>query len=96
MTRSWYWLPGDEPFAVGGIWRPTDAWGNCYSMVMVNSCAQMEEVHDRMPAILRREDWATWLNTAPADAFGLCRTWNERLAKYQSEFLPKGLATCLQ
>nr|WP_068094661.1 SOS response-associated peptidase family protein [Novosphingobium rosa] len=84
MTRTWYRLPGDEPFAVAGIWRPTDIWGNCYSMVMVNGCTQMEEVHDRMPVILRRENWATWLSGAPADAFGPCRTWNDQLEVEQT------------
>lgn len=27
MTRTWYSLPGGEPFAVAGLWRPTDEWG---------------------------------------------------------------------
>ena len=75
MTRTWYALPGSEPFAIAGLWRPTDVWGKCYTMVMVPSCDQMTEVHDRMPVILRREDWGTWLDAPPQDAFTLCQTW---------------------
>lgn len=79
MTRTWYWLPGDEPFAVAGIWKPTEAWGNCYSMVMVPGSPHMAEVHDRMPVILRQMDWTTWLSASPSNAFALCRTWEGKL-----------------
>ena len=79
MTRTWYALPGGAPFAVAGLWRSTDAWGKAYAMVMVNSCAQMADVHDRMPVILRPEDWPVWLHADPATAFGLCRTWHDGL-----------------
>ncbi|WJS98182.1 SOS response-associated peptidase [Novosphingobium humi] len=79
MTRTWYSLPGGEPFAVAGLWRPTDLWGKCYTMVMVPSCEQMAEVHDRMPVILRPQDWDKWLDGAPHEAFELCRTWRDPL-----------------
>ncbi len=75
MTRTWYALPGGEPFAIGGLWRPTVEWSHAYSMVMVNSSAGMVDVHDRMPVILRPEDWEIWVNGAPAEAFDLCQTW---------------------
>lgn len=79
MTRSWYALPGGEPFAVAGLWRQSAEWGHCYAMVMVNSAAAMAEVHDRMPVILPREDWGRWCDAAPDDAFALCRTWADEL-----------------
>jgi putative SOS response-associated peptidase YedK len=44
-------------------------------MVMVDGHAQMADVHDRMPLILAREDWATWQQASPEDALALCRTW---------------------
>lgn len=80
MTRTWFSLAREEVFAVGGIWRQTDEWGAAYSMVMVDGAPEMAEVNDRMPVILRREDWATWLAGAPAAAFALCRTWSGGLA----------------
>lgn len=61
MTRTWYSLPGGEPFAVAGVWRPTSEWGLAYSMVMVDGCPQMADVHDRMHVVLDRDDWARWL-----------------------------------
>ena len=74
MTRTWYSLPGEDLFAVAGIWRATEEWGEAYSMVMVDGCAQMADVHDRMPTILQREDWDQWLNGEPGEAFELVRT----------------------
>ncbi|WP_159975922.1 MULTISPECIES: SOS response-associated peptidase [unclassified Novosphingobium] len=75
-TRTWYSLPGEEVFIAAGIWRPTDEWGEAYSMVMVDGCEQMSDVHDRMPTILRREDWARWTEGSPDEAFELLRTWD--------------------
>lgn len=74
MTRTWYSLAGSDLFAVAGIWRPTREWGDAYSMVMVDGCAQMADVHDRMPVILVRDDWQAWLESSPDTAFTLCRT----------------------
>jgi len=75
MTRTWYSLPDQDLFAVAGIWRPTDEWGNAYSMVMVDGCEQMADVHDRMPAILAAEDWERWTGGTPDEAFSLLRIW---------------------
>ncbi|MDG2002101.1 MAG: SOS response-associated peptidase family protein [Novosphingobium sp.] len=75
MTRTWYTLPGSEPFAVAGLWRPTEQWGDSYTLVMVDGHAQMADVHDRMPLILAREHWETWTSGALAAALELCRTW---------------------
>lgn len=90
MTRTWYALPGGEPFAVAGLWQPTDVWGKCYTMVMVPSCDQMAEVHGRMPVILRRDDWGTWLDGGPAEAFRLCQTWDGVLDVERTDVLWAG------
>lgn len=75
-TRTWYALPGEDIFAVAGIWTLTKEWGDAYSMVMVDGCAQMSDVHDRMPTILRREDWTRWTDGTPDEAYSLLATWN--------------------
>lgn len=75
MTRSWYSLPKVEVIAIAGLWRPTAEWGDCYTLVMVDSSPEMAEVHDRMPVILRPEDWAQWTEGGLNEAFALCRTW---------------------
>ncbi|WP_443478916.1 SOS response-associated peptidase [Novosphingobium aerophilum] len=79
MTRTWYSLPDEELFAVAGIWRPTAEWGDAYSMVMVDGCEQMAEVHDRMPTILARENWRRWTEGTPEEAFELCRVYSSPL-----------------
>jgi putative SOS response-associated peptidase YedK len=79
MTRTWYSPAGEETFAVAGVWRQTEEWGQAYSMVMVDGCPQMAEVHDRMPVVLARTDWDQWLAGTATDAFALCRTFSGEL-----------------
>jgi putative SOS response-associated peptidase YedK len=74
-TRTWFSLPDEELFAVAGIWRDTAEWGAAYSMVMTEACEHVAGVHDRMPAILPREDWGDWLDGPPDAAGLLCRPW---------------------
>ena len=75
MTRTWYGLPGEDVFAVAGLWRSSEEWGHAYSMVMVDGHAQMAEVHDRMPLILSRSARRYWLEGSAQDALALSRTW---------------------
>jgi putative SOS response-associated peptidase YedK len=79
-TRTWYSLHGADLFAVAGIWRSSDEWGDVYSIVMVDGCAQMSDVHDRMPVILRPENYAQWTDGTPGDAMALVRTCDHTLA----------------
>jgi putative SOS response-associated peptidase YedK len=80
MTRTWYSLPGVEAFAVAGIWRPTDEWGDAYSMVMTDGCEQMADVHDRMPVILAPDRYDAWMRAPADEAMGLVRTYGGELA----------------
>ncbi len=75
MTRTWHGLPGEELFAVAGLWRPTAVWGDVYAMVMTASSSQMAEVHDRMPVILSPAAQRHWLSSPVDDALAQCRTW---------------------
>jgi putative SOS response-associated peptidase YedK len=75
MTCTWHSLPECDLFAIAGLWRPTVEWGDACTMVMVDSCEQMAEVHDRMPVILARDRWAQWTQGAPGEAFELVQTW---------------------
>lgn len=76
MTKTWYRPAGEELFAVAGLWRPTDEWGDAYTMVMTDASAEMIEVHDRMPVILRPEEWLQWTDGSIADATALVKTWH--------------------
>ena len=71
-TRTWFLLPGEEIFAVAGLWRDTPEWGPAYTMVMTEACLHIQGVHDRMPVILTRDRWADWLDGPPDDARLLC------------------------
>ena len=79
MMRSWYGLPDQDLFAIAGLWRSTAEWADCYTMVMTEACMEMDDVHDRMPVILRRDDWAQWTEGGFEDAFALCQTWPDLL-----------------
>ena len=80
MTRTWYNVPGTDVMTVAGLWRPSAEWGDCYTMVMVESSPQMAEVHDRMPVLLRPEDRARWVEGSVSEALALCQTWPGELA----------------
>jgi putative SOS response-associated peptidase YedK len=74
-TRTWFALPDKDVFAVAGIWRDTPEWGPAYSMVMTEACIHVADVHDRMPVILKRQDWDDWLDGLPEAANLLCRPY---------------------
>ena len=95
-TRTWFSLPDEELFAVAGIWRDTAEWGAAYSMVMTEACepaslvgldgrALQTGVHDRMPAILPRQDWADWLDGPPDAAGLLCRPYELGMTVLRTE-----------
>ena len=79
-TRSWLSRPDAELFAVAGVWRNSDEWGDCYSMVMTDAGGLAAEVHSRMPVLLDKEDWMMWTSGSPEDAHALCRPWEGELA----------------
>ncbi len=80
MTRTWLSLPDGPLFAVAGVWRPSEEWGDCYSMVMTASeGTDAASVHERMPVLLAPEDHARWLAAPANEALGLCRGWDEQL-----------------
>ena len=76
MTRTWLRMEGgsagSEVFAAAGIWRASDEWGDVYAMVMTDSCGAVAECHERMPVLLRPEDWGVWVSGTAAEAKALC------------------------
>ncbi len=81
MTRTWMSLPAtdgsDAPlFACAGVWRDSDEFGACYSMVMTDSAGSAAaDIHSRMPVLLRAQDYDSWLSGSPDDAKDLCVPW---------------------
>ncbi len=80
MTRSWLGMPDGDLFVCAGIWRSSDEWGDCYSMVMTDAAGMAAEVHTRMPVILAPQDYVAWIGGTPAEAHALCRPWQGDLA----------------
>lgn len=80
MTRTWLSLPDAEAFAVGGIWRTSEEWGDCYSMVMTDAAGDAAQVHNRMPVILLPEHWEAWQTGTPEAALNLCQPFDGALA----------------
>lgn len=81
-TRTWMSLPhegsgSEEIFACAGVWRESDEFGTCYSMVMTDSTGSAAEaVHSRMPVLLRPEDYDGWVSGSPDEAKALCTAWS--------------------
>jgi putative SOS response-associated peptidase YedK len=58
-------LPGDEPFALAGIWETWKGNGDpleSCAIITTDTSPQMAVLHDRMPVLLHREDWPLWLD----------------------------------
>ena len=75
MTRTWFSLPDSDLMAIAGLWRDTQEWDAAYTMVMTDANAQVAPVHNRMPVILPRESWDSWLTGTPQDALALCQPY---------------------
>lgn len=85
-TRTWLSRPDAEIFACAGLWRESDAFGTCFSMVMTQSeGSPASAVHSRMPVLLRAQDYSSWLSAAPQVALGLCQPWMRDLTIERSD-----------
>ncbi|PLK28073.1 hypothetical protein C0V72_00560 [Porphyrobacter sp. TH134] len=81
MTRTWLSLPDAPLVAAAGVWRHSDTWGDCYSMVMTDSVGtDAAPVHERMPVLLHPADHARWTGGTRQEALSLCRGWASPLA----------------
>lgn len=81
MTRTWLSLPDTPLFAAAGMWRPSNEWGACYSMVMTGSAGtDAAGVHARMPVLLAPQDYGAWIQGTPQEAFALCQPWRGPIA----------------
>lgn len=70
--RAWLSIADQDTFVCAGIWRNSVEWGDVYSMVMTDARPDMLEIHDRMPVILKPENYDQWLSSPLEEAIGLC------------------------
>ena len=75
MKEAWVSIPDQQLMAVAGLWRPSDEWGDCYTMVMTDAAGDAAKAHSRMPVILAHDSVETWLSEPMDQASKLCRPW---------------------
>jgi len=78
-TRSWLSMPDGETFAAAGVWRASEEWGEVYSMIITDAAGAAAEVHSRMPALIPRDEWRTYLEAEPKRAFAMCHPYEGEL-----------------
>ncbi len=78
-TRTWLSRPDAELFAVAGVWRASDEWGEVYSMVMTHAEGPAADCHERMPVLLADAARAVWTDGPVEEARALCVPWTGAL-----------------
>jgi putative SOS response-associated peptidase YedK len=64
------WLESGEPFAMAGLWEqwrsPEGQLAETFSVVTTQAAGPASRIHDRMPVIIARQNYESWLlGTAP-------------------------------
>ncbi|CAN5274668.1 hypothetical protein BH10PSE12_BH10PSE12_09450 [soil metagenome] len=72
----WFSLPDQPIFAWAGLWRTSPEWGDVYSCVMTEAAGPITHIHDRMPVILKPQDWHRWLHGSFDDVLDLQRPYD--------------------
>ena len=68
-------MQDDQPFAMAGLWErwrgppgeKLDAPIDSFTVITTDSNELTSDIHDRMPVILREEDWPLWLDPEMQD-----------------------------
>jgi putative SOS response-associated peptidase YedK len=59
-------LADDSVFAFAGVWdrwkNPEAGWVETFSIITTTANSLVSEIHDRMPVILKRENYDLWLD----------------------------------
>ena len=56
-------LKQGHPFVIGGFWEEQEEIPRC-CLLTTSANAVLEPVHNRMPVIIKREDWDEWFSAA--------------------------------
>lgn len=63
-------LRGGEPMGMGGLlehWQGPEGDVMTFTILTTDANAMMSKIHDRMPVIIRPEDYAAWIDTKLTD-----------------------------
>jgi putative SOS response-associated peptidase YedK len=89
-------LKNDPVFAMAAIWEPgivTGLMDDAFAVITTDANEAVRELHDRMPVILDKEHWNTWLDTSCAitDVTALLRQYpaDKMLLSPVSEYVNK-------
>lgn len=78
-------LDGD-PVAFGGIWEewelPADETLRTFATITTEANLQLAMIQPRMPVIIEKADWATWLGEVEGDVPALLRTAPEDVLRF--------------
>ena len=78
-------LAGHGIMALAGVWEnwksPAGEWMRSFAIVTTEPNELCAQLHNRMPVILKPEDWPLWLGEQPADVLEL----KSLLAPYPSD-----------
>ncbi|OAN64091.1 SOS response-associated peptidase [Sphingomonas sp. TDK1] len=79
-TRTWFSIKDEPIFAWAGLWRDSAEWGPVYSGLMTDCNEAIRPVHDRMPVLLHRDEYARWLHGS-----------FDEIARFQARCFPNDL-----
>jgi putative SOS response-associated peptidase YedK len=75
LEPTWFSAPDAPLLCLAGLWRPDTEWGDVYACVMTEANSDVAIVHDRMPVILRRDQWDQWMHGTIDDLLSLQRVY---------------------
>jgi len=64
------------------FWRGDGPTLTTCTIITTPSAGALAEVHDRMPLVLPRSEWARWLDPAVADPHDLLQPWDEAAGEH--------------
>lgn len=76
---TWFSAADAPLLCWAGLWRPDTEWGDVYACVMTEANADVSIVHDRMPVILRRDQWDQWMHGTLDDLLAFQRPYQGTL-----------------
>ncbi|MDA7787753.1 SOS response-associated peptidase family protein [Sphingomonadaceae bacterium] len=80
MTKTWFSDPDVPVMAIAGVWLVSSEWGAVFSMIMTEASPAVSEIHNRMPVILKPDDWGQFVRGDEEEAKSLCVPYTGKLA----------------
>jgi len=72
-------LNGEQPFAIAGFWDEDPEMSRC-CLLTTEANAVLQPIHNRMPIIVRQEDWEEWMEPGELS--------DERFQRFTAPFQP--------